>query len=205
MKIVVLASTKGGVGKSTIAQALAVEAAKDGKVFMVDIDPQQSVARWWDRRNAPANPALATGRKSLTLALETLKRNGASPDWVIVDTPGSLVEKIGDAMARADVILAVMRASLKDLEAQGALEELIDETGKRERTLYVVNAASKADKLTKDTLEILADRSTATPMLITGRVDYPRADIDGRSAGETNKAAAKEITALWTAVKRIAT
>jgi chromosome partitioning protein len=204
VKIIVLASTKGGSGKSTIAQALAVEASKEGQAFIVDIDPQQSIARWWDRRNAPANPMLATVKKSLTLALETLRRNGAKPDWVIVDTPGSLVDKIEDAMAHADVVLAVIRPSLKDLEAQGALEDLIDKTGKRERTLYVVNAASKTDKLTKDTVEVAKDRAPSAPMLICNRIDFARADITGESAGETNKDAAKEVAALWAAVKRIA-
>ena len=204
MKIAILASTKGGAGKSTLAQALAVEASKQGRVHIIDLDPQQSVARWWDRRSSPRNPMLAERRSSLTLAVEVLRKREVETDWLIVDTPGSLMDKIQDAMKQADAVIAVLRPSLKDLEAQGALEDLISRTGKREKTIYVVNAASKTDKLTKDMVATLAERSPTPPMLICNRIDHARADIVGKTAAETNKDAAKEIAALWAAVKRIA-
>ena len=204
MKIVVLGSTKGGVGKSTIAQALAVEAAKEERVFLADLDPQQSVARWWDRRGRPGNPMLADEKTSAPRALDLIAKRGTELDWLIIDTPGSNLEIIRGALNRADVILVVAQPSSKDIEAQGALEGLIENTGKGERALYVVNRGTKADKLTKDAVEFLADRSAETPTLICNRIDHARADIVGKTAAETNKDAAKEIAALWAAVKRIA-
>lgn len=204
MRIAVLASTKGGSGKSTIAQALAVHAAKDANVFIADLDPQQSMARWWDRRGRPTNPMLAPDKTSVTRVLEVVERRGAARDWLIVDTPGSLMKVIADAVGHADAIAVIVQPSGKDIEAQGALEDLIAKAGKGDRAVYVINRASKTDRLAKDAAEILADRSAVKPLSICHRVDYVRADLAGKTGAELNKDADKEIAALWAAMQGIA-
>jgi chromosome partitioning protein len=143
--------------------------------------------------------------RQVTRVLEVLDRRGARPDWLIVDTPGSMMPTIRDALKHADAVLVTVRASSKDLEAQGALEDLIVKAGKTKRTLYIINCASKTDRLTRDAAAFVADSSALPPVLISARVDHVRADIAGKTAAEVNKDAAKEITALWQAVKRIAT
>ncbi len=51
MKTVLVASSKGGVGKTTIATHLAAQAALDGfTTALVDADPQGSATRWAQRR-----------------------------------------------------------------------------------------------------------------------------------------------------------
>src|SRR3546814_14196583 len=53
MKTVLVASSKGGVGKTTIATHLAAQAALDGcNTVLVDADPQGSSTRWAQRRAA---------------------------------------------------------------------------------------------------------------------------------------------------------
>src|SRR3954470_11057742 len=60
MYVIVLASQKGGVGKTTLAAHLAViaEAAGDGPAVLIDTDPQGSLSAWWNVREANS-PALA--------------------------------------------------------------------------------------------------------------------------------------------------
>jgi chromosome partitioning protein len=45
MKIIAFISQKGGVGKSTLARALAVEATREGlKTLLADLDPGQQTS-----------------------------------------------------------------------------------------------------------------------------------------------------------------
>lgn len=54
MQVIVLASQKGGAGKTTTARHIAVEAERQGEgpVALIDVDPQGGLARWWNRRAA---------------------------------------------------------------------------------------------------------------------------------------------------------
>lgn len=72
------------------------------------------------------------------------------------------------------------------------------------RLRHRINGASKTDRLAKDAPAFVADRSAIPPLLVCNRVDHVRANIAGKTAAESNKDAAKEIAALWEAVKRIA-
>ena len=49
MKVVAVASQKGGSGKTTLAGHIAVQAERmgAGPVAMIDTDPQGSLAEWW--------------------------------------------------------------------------------------------------------------------------------------------------------------
>jgi chromosome partitioning protein len=59
MRVVTLAGTKGGIGKTTLCSALAVRAAEDrDKVALIDLDPQESLTSWWTRRGKTKNPKL---------------------------------------------------------------------------------------------------------------------------------------------------
>ena len=54
MRVLALASQKGGSGKTTLSGHLAVQAqrAGAGPVVLIDIDPQGSTADWWNEREA---------------------------------------------------------------------------------------------------------------------------------------------------------
>lgn len=49
-----LASQKGGAGKTTLTGHLAIAAEQRGieQVVMIDTDPQGSLSTWWNRREA---------------------------------------------------------------------------------------------------------------------------------------------------------
>jgi chromosome partitioning protein len=67
MKTILVAGSKGGVGKSTIATQLAAYYALQDKHVVADADPQRSATRWAERRADHAHAVLpvdATRRKA---------------------------------------------------------------------------------------------------------------------------------------------
>ena len=66
MHVLVLASQKGGSGKTTLSGHLAVEAqaAGVGPVALIDTDPQGSLSHWWNAQD------LVAGGKPLNLILD---------------------------------------------------------------------------------------------------------------------------------------
>src|SRR5256885_1393018 len=58
MRVLAMASQKGGSGKTTLSGHLAVQAQLSGAgpVCLIDIDPQGSLADWWNEREADMPP-----------------------------------------------------------------------------------------------------------------------------------------------------
>ena len=92
-RVVALAATKGGVGKSTLSAALAVQASLESKkVGLIDADRgQNSLDRWWQLRGEPKNPKLIDADCSAE-ALGLISSQGF--EWLFVDTPPRGLEEI---------------------------------------------------------------------------------------------------------------
>lgn len=78
MQVIVLATQKGGSGKSTIARSIAAELTGRGRVALLDIDPQGSLTKWWQRRQTE-DLQLITGltrADQISKAVETLRGQG---------------------------------------------------------------------------------------------------------------------------------
>lgn len=204
MTVIVLAATKGGVGKTTLASALAVRAAEESKrVALIDLDPQESLASWWDRRGKTGNPILfeidATAE-----GIELLMSKGF--EWVFIDTPPGGLKFTEPAIAAADFVLIPMRASALDVEA---IDVVVDICSTRKKPFAVVlNHAHPAWKLTKSTVAYLRSSGhTVLDQLIAYRMAYIGAMTVGKSAPEIEKdgQARKEIDALWESIKKLAT
>ena len=150
MRVVALAGTKGGVGKTTIAVALAVRAAEESKrVALLDLDPQESLSAWWDRRGKEKNPKLFEV-DATTEAIELLMSEGW--EWVFIDTPPSKLELIEPGIAVADLVLIPTRPSALDIEQVDIVVELCEAHGKP--FAFVLNHAPPSWKLTKSTADL---------------------------------------------------
>ena len=124
MLVVVIASQKGGSGKTTLAGHLAVEAEKSnaGPVALIDTDPQGSLSQWWNARAVQTPSFAKVGVFELSSALAHLKRTGMR--LVIIDTPPAISDSISQVVAHADLVLVPTRPSPHDLRAVGATVDI---------------------------------------------------------------------------------
>src|ERR1700693_4675497 len=95
MHILVLASQKGGAGKTTLAAhlAIAAEAAGDGPAVLIDTDQQGPLSALWDVRKAESPVLAPTSIAELPEKLVLLA--GAGYGVAVIDTPPAITEAIG--------------------------------------------------------------------------------------------------------------
>src|SRR5258708_25234511 len=97
MYTLVLASQKGGSGKTTLSGHLAVQAEMSGAgpVALIDTDPQGSLAQWWNGRKSDAPHFAKVGVLDLADALVELEKAGFK--LVVIDTPPAITASIVQA------------------------------------------------------------------------------------------------------------
>lgn len=92
MKTIVITSQKGGSGKTTLAASLSVaaEQAKDGPVVIIDTDPQNTLATWWNARDAETPQLAHVTLRELPQKIADLAAAGFA--YCFIDTPPALTE-----------------------------------------------------------------------------------------------------------------
>lgn len=198
MKVVVVASRKGGSGKTTLAGHLSVQAERsgDGPVALVDIDPQGSLSEWWNRRESSTPAFVQTDISCLPEDIARCRAMGIK--LLILDTPPAMTAKVSDVIRVSDLVVIPTRPSPHDLRSIGATVELVEHLGKP--LVFVVNGATPRARITNEAVAVLSNHGMLAPVIIHQRVDFAASMIDGRTvmelAGESRSA--QEIEALWT-------
>ena len=139
--IIGLCSQKGGVTKTSLARALAVEAARAGLVVdAVDLDYGQQTLSDWARDRAAAGhlPAVAV-RVARTLT-EALDGVGADADLVIIDGPAKADAETLALAQVADIVVQPTNAGLDDLRpAVRTFNGLVDRGVPRAKLLIALS------------------------------------------------------------------
>jgi chromosome partitioning protein len=202
MHTVVLASQKGGAGKTTLAAHLAVaaEEAGAGPVVLIDTDPQGSLSAWWNVQEAN-RPALAPCPiAELRSKLAALADAGYQ--LAVIDTPPAITEAIRAVVELADLVLIPARPSPHDLRAIGSTVSLA--TGASRPFLFALTQAKPNTRLTVQAVTALSEHGTVASAVIHDRVDFAGSMIDGRTVMELDGKgrSATEIRELWAFVRK---
>ncbi len=122
---VLVTSSKGGCGKTTVATNLAASFAQDGKnTVLVDIDRQGSSQRWCEKRpdNVPG-----------VLPINGLRRGWEDKlppdtDCVVIDSPAGIRSgEVGELLDELDAVLVPVLPSAIDFDAtQSFLADLAE-------------------------------------------------------------------------------
>jgi chromosome partitioning protein len=206
MRVIVIASQKGGVGKTTVAAHLAVHASKvgAGPVVLVDTDPQGPLREWWGarkdehERNEDALALAKANLDDLPARLAELHRDGASV--VIIDTPPAITASIKRVIEIADFVVVPTRPGPHDLRAIAATVNLTRAAEKP--FLFVVNGATPRANITVEAVAALSEHGQVAPVILYQRTEFAASMIDGRTVMETtpNGKSALEISQLWKCV-----
>jgi chromosome partitioning protein len=126
MPTIVFASSKGGVGKTTSALALATVLARAGAATtLVDADPNQPLTRWAERFPDSVPPGLSV-RGAIGNAAATVIDEAAVRDpFVVVDLEGTKNVDVSVGLGRADLALIPMQGSQLDADEAANVVKLI--------------------------------------------------------------------------------
>ena len=197
MKVIAFMTQKGGTGKTSLAASIAVAAEESGeRVFLIDLDPQGSLASWGKRRQAEAPPVDIVTPGKLANAIAGLADAGYT--LAIIDTAGTDTAATAIAMQVADLSLIPARPSMLDIEAaQPTISALLRlnrrfafvlnqcPTGRTTRPLDASNALNVLGALAHPTIAQRADHLDAIALGL------------GVTERDPKGKAAEEIRQLW--------
>jgi chromosome partitioning protein len=152
MQTILVANSKGGSGKTTVATNVAGWlAGKRQRVAIADHDTQRSATVWLARR-----PALFPAIQGLPPDAPKKALKDAAPQWLVVETPAGLHgEDLRNAVQSADVMLVPLAPSLFDMAAtQHFLAAIAHYKAVKKGTLAIGIVAMRVDARTRSAAEL---------------------------------------------------
>ena len=115
MYTIAIVGQKGGTGKTTLAENLAVAATMARRsVAVIDLDPQTTATNWSDRREAQTPTVVSCQVARLRFVLSEAQKNGV--EMVFLDGPGKNAEATLEASKAADLVLIPIQPIINDIE-----------------------------------------------------------------------------------------
>jgi len=206
--IITVGSTKGGVGKSTTAINLAVEAAKDKKrVLLVDTDPQKTAISF---RNERATNDI----KVIALVTSTIHEDISAYlpafDIIIIDAGGRDNSVFRSALAACELFLLPVLPSQADIWGMDDTVKAFKEIQPFNKMTGVIllNQVQQNTKVSSGAMEALEEYKSFLPLLpqqLHLRVAYKESLSTGQGVSEFDPrgGAAEEMGELYRALVEI--
>ena len=204
MHIVAIVAQKGGTGKTTLAVSLAVAATQAGRTAaIVDLDPQATASKWFDRREAESPAVVSAQPARLSHVLQAAGEAGA--DLVFIDTPPRAEQAAIAAVRAANLILIPCRPAIYDLETVTTTLDLISVSGAKP-AVAVLNAVPPRGTKHEQATDIIQDlKLPVCPASLGQRVAFDHASTLGQTAQEYDPRgkAAAEIKQVYSFMSKL--
>ena len=180
--IIAIASTKGGVGKSTISQLLAEYISKLGKnVLLVDADPQGSTVKWGRINQNPNITVIGYAKPDLHKKLDSVMKTS---EITIIDCPPSLEGITQSALKASQLVIVPFTASIADVWSIESLRILLNKEKIKNPDLkirFVANMVKTRSTLFKEVREALKTMGLNVSASLPDRTAFPKGMMVGQS------------------------
>jgi chromosome partitioning protein len=215
--IIAFAGQKGGSGKSTVAENVAVGLSLQGAdTVIVDCDvDQQTSSKWVSRRNEAIDEGKSLKQIHISLQSDNIKQGvldaAGRYDAVVMDVAGRDGRALRTALIVADLIYIPVRPSQHDLETLDHVYELLTDTEdlnpkRTVRTLLTMCPTHVLITERTDAEEFLTNFKNQMPLsdaMISDRKAYRDASLAGEGVLEgQNQKAKEEIMSLMKEVMK---
>jgi chromosome partitioning protein len=195
-KTIVVASPKGGCGKSTVARALAVRAAQLGRnVVAFDFDTQRTLCKWWAKRPDEGRANMRVegldfddwSTRFFDLQKEMDSAGRLTAEILIMDLPPSVEYAMGPVRAmieKADYVLVPTQPSEDDVETVEPWMESVRKLNPR--AAFVLNRVNRQARSTSDYQNRLLETGRLCPILILESEEVKKAHTHGCTVLDIN-------------------
>ena len=201
--MVVLANTKGGVGKSTLASHLALWAHDLGiQTALIDTDKQRSSSQWISEAEPGITVRIATTPEECLKEAQELR---LSHDLIVGDGPAGLDDVSRTLLILADLAILPLTPSILDLrsvqQATDVLKFAQGINGGRPEGRIVLNRVKTRDSISKELVEAAKTLGVKVASTVIRDLQAYR-DAAGQATsvsrlGKKGKSAAEEVDALF--------
>jgi len=204
-KWILVASGKGGSGKTTCSFNLATQAMKDGmRVLLVDLDSQQTLTRWSAGRPAEATHVAVVTRRLKDLTVAAINEFGSTAreldaDLIIIDTPPGLddwPQQTQDLLTKCHFVLVPTSQGRPDVDSVVEWMAVLKREGAK--AAFVLNRTDRKHLSFEDAKRRLNRAGMLCPFDIRRLTDIENTYKWGLGVSEINGAAGnQEVESLW--------
>ena len=195
--IVSVTSLKGGVGKSTISQNIAVCFAHMGyRTAIIDADTNDSSERWSGLREDEYPTVTVVSIKDARALQKNIKSLQEDYEMIVIDGTPSMDKLVSTIMLLGDIVLIPIRPSGMDIWAtEKFLEKYEDAKVLKEDipAYFVLNQFNDRNLFSKESKDVLEDLEIGMmTSTLKSRQAYVESVVQGMGVYEYKDAKAKE-------------
>jgi len=181
MTIIAFISQKGGVGKSTLSQAFAVEAKKQKiKVLLADCDSQQATSQEWNKIKGRIPCQVFNQVKDIWPLVKQY-------DLIIIDAPARTSQGTLEVAKRADLIIQPTGASRADLiPAVKEFNALVKAKIDKKKLLFIPTRLSTPTEYQLIQAYLKNTGYACSPHYLMEKTSYKQIQNEGRSISEVS-------------------